>query len=70
MSQWGEGMNHVSGGVDLDVGVLGLRHRVVRIEFNNWSMVAGVGRRCKKRREGTWKRSSLHNSVDQAFPPR
>ena len=37
--------------------------------FNNWSMVAGWGRRCKKRREGTRKQSPLHKFVDQAFPP-
>ena len=45
---------------------LGLPTGLVHMAFNNWSMVAGWGRRCKKRTEGTRRRSSLHQLVDQA----
>ena len=49
---------------------LGFPTGLVRIALNNWSMVAGRRRRCKKRREGTGRRSSFDKFMDHAFPPR
>ena len=49
-SHWG-GIHKVGGGVHLDVGVLGLATRLVRMVLSSWSMVAGRGVRCKNLRE-------------------
>ena len=58
-----------SGGVCTRLGytwtwALGRPTGLVRVAFNNCAMVAGWGRRCKKRKEGTRKRTSLHKFVD------
>ena len=68
MSQWGGGIHKVSGGVHLDVGVVGLPHAVSMHGIEQ--LVNGGGLRCKNLREGSWKRSSLRKFLAHAFPPR
>ena len=49
---------------------LGFPTGSVRIELRSWSRLEGRGVTCKNLKEGSWRRSSLHNVVDQPLPPR
>ena len=66
-------MHQVTGGLHLDVGILvgilGLPHRVSTHGIQQFVHGGGSGEKVQKKiREGTWKRSSLHQFVDRAFP--
>ena len=65
----GGGMNQVSGGVHLDVGILRLSHRVSTHLIQQLVHGGGSAENVQKAAEGTRKRSSLHKFVDQAFRP-
>ena len=59
MSQWG-GMHHVSGGVDMDVGVLGLPHRVSPHCIQQLVHGGGEGEKVQKTKGG---------NPEAEFPP-
>ena len=59
----GGGVDEVSGGVHLDVGVPRLPHRVCPHRVEELVNTGGE-------REGSWRRSSLHRVVAHPLPPR